>query len=167
MNPAFTGLEAVAEPLRIEGHPRQECYERALAVMEQLGISSEWMNRPSLTFSGGQRQRLALARALVLKPKLLILDEALAGLDIPTQAQIVRLLLELRRSLALSYLFITHDLCMAACVSDSIAVLDHGTIVEMGSAKDLYMNPQCEETRELVAAIPELPKNVGEFSDPV
>lgn len=159
MNPAFSAIEIVAEPLRIQKIPKRACYERALETMEKLGIPREWARRSPLTFSGGQRQRLLLARALVLDPQLLILDEALAGLDIPAQLHIADSLLELQNSV--SMIVISHDLRMAAYLAREIAVLDRGKIVEMAPARELFSHPQSRPTRELVAALPELPKPGG------
>jgi peptide/nickel transport system ATP-binding protein len=105
-------------------------------------------------FSGGQRQRLAIARALSLAPKLVILDEALSALDCSVQAQIANLLLELQSSFALTYLFITHDLAMAAQLGDEIAVMDRGRVVEQGVPEKILRSPEQEATRRLVAAIP-------------
>ncbi len=157
MNPLFQALEIVAEPLRIEhSTSRKESCERALAMLEQVGIPARSARRLSLEFSGGQRQRIAIARALILKPKLVILDEALSGLDVCTQAQIANMLLELQASLSLSYLFISHDLRMAAYLADTMAVIEHGRIVETGSAAGLFSHAQRNETRELIDSIPEV-----------
>jgi ABC-type oligopeptide transport system ATPase subunit len=104
--------------------------------------------------SGGQRQRVAIARALVLAPKLLILDEVLSALDCSVQAQIVNLLLELQHSLGLTYLFITHDFAMAAHMSDEIAVLDRGRIVERATVEQIVRQPQHQSTRALLTATP-------------
>jgi peptide/nickel transport system ATP-binding protein len=156
MNPGFTALEVVAEPLRIQGVSKRASQERALIAMERVGVPREWAHRLPLTFSGGQRQRLILARALILEPKLLILDEPLTGLDLPTQLHIANALLELQSSL--SMIVISHDLRMAAYLADTIAVLEQGKIVEMAAARQLISRPQSIEARNLIAALPELPK---------
>jgi ABC-type dipeptide/oligopeptide/nickel transport system ATPase subunit len=131
MNPRFSAAEVVEEPLRIQtSMGRKSRRMQALAMMEQVGISPQWAERSALEFSGGQRQRLALARALVLKPRLLILDEALSSLDLAIQTQMTELLLEFRASLSLTFLFITHDLRLAARIADRIVVIRKGRIVE-------------------------------------
>ena len=130
MNPRLSASEVVEEPLLIQtGMASATRREQAHAMMEQVGISPQWARRLALEFSGGQRQRLAIARALMLKPRLLILDEALSSLDLPIQAQITKLLLDLQASLSLAYLFITHDLGLAARLADRIAVMRAGNIV--------------------------------------
>jgi len=130
MNPRLSASEVVEEPLLIQtGMAGTARREQAHAMMEQVGISPQWARRSALEFSGGQRQRLAIARALMLKPRLLILDEALSSLDLPIQTQITKLLLDLQASLSLAYLFITHDLGLAARLADRIAVMRAGSIV--------------------------------------
>jgi peptide/nickel transport system ATP-binding protein len=157
MNPGFKASEVVAEPLRIEGSTsKNECRKQALASLEKVGIAARWADRPPLEFSGGQRQRIAIARALILKPKLLVLDEAFSGLDVCTQMQIADMLIDLQASQAVSYLFISHDLRMAAYLADTIAVIEHGRIVEIGSAAGLFSLSQRKETRELIDAIPRM-----------
>jgi len=106
--------------------------------------------------SGGQRQRLAIARTLALEPKLLILDEAQSALDCSVQAQIANLLMELQRTLGMTYLFITHDLAMAAHLADGIVVMDRGRVVEQGPVEKVLRHPTEEITRHLLAAMPSL-----------
>ena len=158
LNPRWTALAIVSEPLLIErriNHLQQA--ERSLALLDLVGISQKWATRRVDEFSGGQRQRLAIARALTLDPKLIILDEALSALDCSVQAQMANLLLDLQSSLGLSYLFITHDFAMAAHLADQIAVMDRGQIVESGVAEKVFCAPQHSVTRSLLAATPHFP----------
>jgi len=155
LNPRFTALEIVTEPLLVQRKwGTREMRERALALLERIGLSRDMASRRTGEFSGGQRQRLAIARALSLAPKLLILDEALSSLDCSVQAQIANLLLELQSSFALTYLFITHDLAMAAHLGDEIAVMNRGRIVEQGVPEKVLRAPSHEATRCLAAATP-------------
>src|SRR3989454_7005995 len=155
LNPRFSALELVSEPLLVQGrlHKRKR-EDRARALLAQVGLPQEKALQRAEEFSGGQRQRLAIARALSLAPKLLILDEALSSLDCSVQAQIANLLLELQSSFALTYLFITHDLAMAAHLGDEIAVMNRGRIVEQGVPEKVLGAPSHEATRGLVAATP-------------
>ena len=153
LNPRWTALEIVSEPLLIHRKwDRNGRREQAYALMERLGIPLEKARQRPGEFSGGQRQRLAIARALALEPQVLILDEALSALDCSVQAQIVNLLLDLQSSLSLSYLFITHDFRMAAHLAHRIVVMDHGRIVETGMPGDLVRTPKHDATQSLIAA---------------
>jgi peptide/nickel transport system ATP-binding protein len=157
LNPRFSALEIASEPLLVQGRlDERERETRARALLAQVGIPQEKASQRADEFSGGQRQRLAIARALSLEPKLLVLDEALSALDCSVQAQIANLLLELQAALGLTYLFITHDLGMAAHLADEIAVMEQGRVVEMGAADNLLRAPGQEATRRLIAATPGL-----------
>jgi ABC-type glutathione transport system ATPase component len=157
LNPRFSALEIVIEPLLVQGRlGKKEREDRARMFLARVGISQEKAVQTAVEFSGGQRQRLAIARALALQPELLILDEALSALDCSVQAQIANLLLELQSSLGLAYLFITHDLAMAAHLADKIAVMKQGKIVEQGPADKVLRTPDHEVTRRLIAATPRL-----------
>jgi peptide/nickel transport system ATP-binding protein len=156
LNPRLTAIDIVAEPLRIwKAGSKKEQQDRALEMIGRLGLPASLADRTSLEMSGGQRQRIALARALILSPTVLILDEAFAGLDLPLEREITEMLLELQKELSLSLIFITHDLRRAACVSDRIAVMHGGEIVESGDSQSLLGQPKHAATRELVNAMPE------------
>jgi ABC-type glutathione transport system ATPase component len=157
MNPRWTALQIVAEPLVIQNQiARSKQFGRAQSLLERVGLSADAGSRRLAEFSGGQRQRLAIARALTLQPKLLILDEAFSALDCSVQAQMVNLLVELQNSIGITYLFITHDLAMAALLGDQIAVMERGRIVESGDAHDVILHPLQECTRALLAASPRI-----------
>jgi peptide/nickel transport system ATP-binding protein len=157
LNPRWSTLEILIEPFVLQHKfEREEMRQHAYSLLERVGLSSEILGRSPVELSGGQRQRLAIARALALEPKLLILDEALSALDCSVQAQIANLLMELQSSLGVTYLFITHDLAMAAHLADEIAVMNHGRIVEQGPAEEILHQPQNETTRQLLAAVPRM-----------
>jgi peptide/nickel transport system ATP-binding protein len=155
LNPRFRVVDLIAEPLRIQGIvSKSRRREQALAAMSKLGLPEAVANRTPLQLSGGQRQRVAIARALVQRPEVIILDEALSGLDIPLQAQIAAILMQLKASFSLSYLFISHDLRMAASLADRIAVMDEGKIVESQPVRDLLAQPQSKAARQILNSIP-------------
>ncbi|SRR5712692_1669347 len=157
LNPRFSALELVSEPLLVQGRlDKRKREDRARALLAQVGLPQEKALQRAEEFSGGQRQRLAIARALALEPELLILDEALSALDCSVQAQIANLLLELQSSLGLAYLFITHDFAMAGHLADEIAVMERGKVVELGAADRVLREPEHEITRRLIAATPRL-----------
>ncbi len=157
LNPRLSAAEVIAEPLVILGRgTKKERRQGALELMEQVGLAPQWADRLPLELSGGQRQRLAIARALVLQPKFLILDEALSGLDLSIQAQIVNLLLELQASHSLTYLYISHDLSLIGHLANEVVVMHQGKIVERARTSELFGNPQHPHTRALLAASPTL-----------
>jgi ABC-type glutathione transport system ATPase component len=157
LNPRWSVFEILVEPLILQRKfTREEMIQHSNSLLERVGLSPDIMQRLPTELSGGQRQRLAIARALALEPKLLILDEALSALDCSVQAQISNLLIELQSSLGMTYLFITHDLAMAAHLADEIAVMNRGRIVEQGPANKILKQPQHETTRQLLAAVPRI-----------
>ncbi len=164
INPRFSALEAVAEPLLVQkAASKGDCQDRALVSLNRLGISSSSAHRKSLEFSGGQRQRIAIARSLVLEPAILILDEALAGLDSDTKIEIADFLKEVQASRAISYLFITHDLRMATYFASALAVMQEGKIVETGSVSELLSRPRHAATQQLFDNLPLLPDNAPSY----
>jgi oligopeptide transport system ATP-binding protein len=154
LNPALTAGEIIAEPLVIQREgTKSQRRERALHLMEQVGLDTASERKLALAFSGGQRQRLAIARALALEPSVLILDEALSNLDASNQALILRLLADLRGSHSLSYLHISHDLRLVSQFADDVAVMYEGRIVEQKPVRDLFASPEHSCTKELLGAV--------------
>jgi len=161
MNPRFSALQVIEEPLRIRGRETDTCENRRLlasTLMEEVGLPADWIDRSIDHFSGGQCQRIALARALALRPQLLILDEALSGLDLSTQAHIANLLLDLQSAHGLTYLLISHDLVLAERLADFIAVMWEGQTVEVGPTEQIISKPTQKKKKKLFASsnIPEL-----------
>lgn len=154
LNPRMTAGNNIAEPFRIHClMPEQEMRAEAVDLLEMVGLSRSSIDRYPHEFSGGQRQRIVIARALALKPELLICDEPVSSLDVSVQAQIINLLKNLQKELQLTYLFIAHDLTMVKYISDRVAVMHQGTIVESNLAEDLYNNPQHSYTKKLISSI--------------
>ncbi len=151
LDPRMTVHEVIAEPLRING---RYSAERVHALLDMVGLVPEMEMRRPGQFSGGQRQRIAIARALALEPDLLILDEAVSALDVSIQAQVINLLRELQARLGLSYLFISHDLSVVRHISDEVAVMYLGRLVERGPAERIFDRPAHPYTSALIAAIP-------------
>jgi oligopeptide transport system ATP-binding protein len=151
LNPRFSALELVEEPLLIRGDARDARSARALEMLDLVGIASSSAQRKAWEFSGGQRQRLAIARALVLEPELLVLDEAFSGLDLSIQAQIANLLLQLQAATQCTFLYISHDLGLMSHLADEIVVMHRGEVVERGETGVLLRQPALPRTQELVA----------------
>ena len=155
LNPRMTVRETVGEPLSIFRLARGADLERnILKYLDLVGLSSQFIDRYPHEFSGGQRQRIGIARALALNPDLIVCDEPISALDVSIQAQIVNLLKDLQKELNLTYLFIAHDLSMVRHISDRVAVMYLGTIVELADSEDLYIHPLHPYTQALMSAVP-------------
>ncbi len=155
LNPRMRVGDVVAEPLRVAGgHRGSEASARVDQLLEMVGLDPATSDRLPAQLSGGQRQRVAIARALALAPALVVLDEPMSSLDVTVQDQVVGLLDRLQRDLGLSYLFIAHDLALVRRISDRIAVMYLGKVVETGSREQVYGNPLHPYTQSLLSAVP-------------
>jgi ABC-type oligopeptide transport system ATPase subunit len=158
LNPRHRVGHILAEPLIVHGvWDRVHRASRVAELLSMVGLPAASVERYPHEFSGGQRQRIAIARALALKPKLIVADEPVSALDVSIQSQIINLIGDLRAQLGLSMIFISHDLSVVRHVSDRIAVMRAGAIVELGPAAIVFTNPQNSYTRALLAAIPKIP----------
>jgi peptide/nickel transport system ATP-binding protein len=175
LNPRMTLLQIVGEPLLVNGIARGKALEdRVAELLKVVGLRPEYMSRYPHAFSGGQRQRIGVARALALNPQLVICDEPVSALDVSIQAQILNLLQDLQGDFGLTYLFISHDLSVVEHISDRVAVMYVGKLVESAATEELFINPKHPYTEALLSAVPkpdprfrgepiELP---GEVADP-
>ena len=155
LNPRMTVLDIVGEALAIHGIAKgREREERVKELLDRTGLSSRYINRYPHEFSGGQRQRIGIARALALQPSFIVCDEAVSALDVSIQAQVINLLMDLRKEFGLAYLFIAHDLSVVRHISHRVAVMYLGEIVETADSHDLFENPGHPYTQALLSAVP-------------
>lgn len=163
VDPLWTVEQIVQEGLRGSRDSREQRRGAVLEAVDMVGLGARFLRRYPRELSGGQRQRVGIARALVGKPKVLVLDEPTAALDVSIQAQIVTLLYELQRALQLTYAFISHDIALVAEVSQKVVVMHGGRIVESGSPEEIVFHPRNEYTRQLIDAVPVLPDSIGKW----
>ena len=156
LNPRLSVGSAIMEVLNVHKvlDNEKQRKEYVLYLLDKVNLEPHHFSNYPHEFSGGQRQRICIARALALKPDFLICDESVSALDVSVQAQVLNLLVQLREEFKLTYIFISHDLSVVKFISDRIAVMNAGSIIEIGNARDIYENPQQEYTRRLIDAIP-------------
>ncbi|MBQ7600470.1 MAG: ATP-binding cassette domain-containing protein [Clostridia bacterium] len=156
LNPRMTVMDIIAEPLDVHKlcRTKEERRERVLQLMDYVGLNSEHASRYAHEFSGGQRQRIGIARALAVKPEFMVCDEPVSALDVSIQAQVINMFDELQDRLGLTYLFIAHDLLVVRHISDRIAVMYLGKMVELASAGEIYDRPLHPYTKSLISAVP-------------
>ncbi|HFG8990538.1 TPA: ABC transporter ATP-binding protein [Staphylococcus argenteus] len=157
LNPRLKVMDIVAEGIDIHhlASDKRDRKKRVYDLLETVGLSKEHANRYPHEFSGGQRQRIGIAHALAVEPEFIIADEPISALDVSIQAQVVNLLLKLQRERGITFLFIAHDLSMVKYISNRIAVMHFGKIVEIGPAEEIYQNPLHDYTKSLLSAIPQ------------
>lgn len=163
LNPRMTIADIITEPMSIHGigDNKKERFERAAELMNKVGLKPHHLYRYPHEFSGGQRQRISIARAIGIQPEFIICDESVSALDVSVQAQVLNLLQDLQQELKLTYIFISHDLSVVNYISDRVGVMNQGEIVELDTAKNIYLNPQRNYTKRLLDAIPKgVPKDL-------
>jgi peptide/nickel transport system ATP-binding protein len=175
LNPRMTLLQIVGEPLLVNGVARgQELKERVAELLRAVGLRGEYLTRYPHAFSGGQRQRIGIARALALRPQLVVCDEPVSALDVSIQAQTLNLLQDLQQEFNLTYLFVAHDLSVVEHISDRVAVMYVGKVVELANTEELYLNPLHPYTEALLSSVPKPDPTIkkrrlvleGEVADP-
>jgi len=164
LNPRMTVFDIIGEPLLVNGmRSRAQRREKVQELLRQVGLRPQYLNRYPHAFSGGQRQRIGIARALALEPKLIVADEPVSALDVSVQAQVLNLLQELQAKLGLTYLLVAHDLSVVRHISDRVAVMYAGSLVELSPVEQLYDSPRHPYTEALLSAVPVPdPKRCGE-----
>jgi peptide/nickel transport system ATP-binding protein len=163
LNPRMTVGEILLEPMNLHkiGDTKAARIEKAKWLMNKVGLQESQLSRYPHEFSGGQRQRICIARALAVNPEFIICDESVSALDVSVQAQVLNLLLDLQEEFGLTYIFISHDLSVVNFISDDVAVMNKGEIVELDSASNVYHRPKMDYTKALLAAIPKgIPKEL-------
>jgi oligopeptide/dipeptide ABC transporter ATP-binding protein len=155
LNPRMRAADIVAEPIRnFESVTRDEVLDRVAGLLDKVGLRRDQMVKYPYEFSGGQRQRLGIARALAPRPRLIVCDEPVSALDVSVQAQVINLLMDLQKELGVSYLFVAHDLAVVEHISDRVAVMYLGKIVELTDKRSLFADPQHPYTEALLSAVP-------------
>lgn len=155
LNPKKTIKQILTEPLRVHGlYPKKERLDKVVEILEIVGLSSYHLNRYPHEFSGGQRQRIGIAKAVILNPDLIVTDEPVSALDVSVQSQVINLLLKLQKDFSLTYLFISHDLNVVRHITDRVAVMYLGKMVELAETEDLFNNPRHPYTKALISAVP-------------
>ncbi|HYK75155.1 MAG TPA: ABC transporter ATP-binding protein, partial [Pseudoneobacillus sp.] len=145
----------LTEPLRVHGlYSAKEREQKALEILEIVGLSDYHLDRYPHEFSGGQRQRIGIARAVILQPELIVTDEPVSALDVSVQSQVINLLLKLQKEFQLTYIFISHDLGVVRHITDRVAVMYLGKIVELSDTEELFRNPKHPYTKALISAVP-------------
>ncbi len=154
LNPRMTVKQIIMEPLLIDGMKKKEAQDEVRAMMETVGLDARFENAYPNELDGGRRQRIGIARALILKPEFVICDEPVSALDVSIQAQILNLMQDLQEQLGLTYIFVTHDLSVVKYISNKIAVMYLGNLVEYADTEELFANPQHPYTQALLASVP-------------